>query len=302
MSKTDIKDTQVEDTPKKYYNFFLFKVSENIFFSYLYLFTSVGLTVVNRIVFQKYNFKFNYTLMFLQQLVCSIFFTLIAPKFKNFDKVVGEISFKDFWSRRLQYIFFCGLFMMNLMSSFYGNQLVKNTAMYLILRKFLTVMNYLYDLFINKKKLPNYFTQSVIMITLGSILTGYDDLSSDMIGYVVVFVNNFFSLIYGQFSESFSKKNGVPNVKLIIYNSYMITPFMFFLIFATGEYVKVLEFFNNQSAKGIISEVGFLLLLFVSCSMTIVLNLSYFISNEKNSSLFTQLLSNCKVILLHLLI
>ena len=35
-------------------------------------------------------------------------------------------------------------------------------------------------------------------------------------------------------------------------------------------------------------------MLFISCSLCIVLNSSFFMSNEKNSSLFTQLLANTK--------
>ena len=42
---------------------------------------------------------------------------------------------------------------------------------------------------------------------------------------------------------------------------------------------------------------GFLFYLFISCSLCIILNSSFLLSNEKNSSLFTQLLSNSKDIL-----
>ena len=40
--------------------------------------------------------------------------------------------------------------------------------------------------------------------------------------------------------------------------------------------------------------MGFLCITFISCSLVIVLNSSFFMSNEKNSSMFTILLANTK--------
>lgn len=284
------------ETPKqpKYYKILFFQVSDNIFFTYLYLFTSVSLTIVNKILFQKFNFKFNLTLMFLQQLFCSIFFKFAAPKFENFEKIVGEISLNDFLKLKGKYAFFSSLFIMNYLTSFLGMQLVVNTAMLSTLRKFLTVMNFLYDKFINRKTLPNYFTQSVLLITLGALFTGYDDLTSDWLGYFVMFVYNTLSVLYGQFSESFAKKNGIPNVKLIIYNSFLSLPFLLTLIVVTGEHLKLIQFYNTN-VTGLMDGVQLLFCLSLSCSLAIVLNMSLFVSYEKNSSLFTQLVAGCGV-------
>jgi hypothetical protein len=199
---------------------------------------------------------------------------------------VGDISFNDFKKNKGQYVFFCIIFIVNYLSSFIGNQKV-NTAMFLVLRKFLTVMNYLYDTYINKKALPNYFTQSVTFICIGSLMTGYGDLTSEGIGYLIVFFNNSLSVFYAQMTDSFSKKNGVSNLKLLMYNGYLATPLLFLGIFLSGEYKSLLAYDGFC--------FGLCFWLFLSLLLTIVLNSSYFLSNEKNSSLFTQLLSNCKV-------
>lgn len=148
-------------------------------------------------------------------------------------------------------------------------------------------MNFMYDMFINKKKLPSYFSQSVVLICIGSVLTGYEDLNSELIGYAIIFLNNLFSVLYGQISESFSKKYGISNIKLLIYNGYVTVPILFVLIFATGEYDRLMKYEHFS--------VGLIINLLISCSFTLILNSSYFISNEKNSSLFTQIFSNCKV-------
>jgi hypothetical protein len=282
----DLKDKKEE--PKehgKYINLYFFSISQNLVMCYMYLFASIFLNVINRVIYQKYNFRLNFTLLFIQQVVCFFFFTIIGPRFKTYNEKVGKISIQEFNSKKWYLLFFSGIFILNILSSFIGNQKV-NTAMYLVLRKFLTVMNFMYDLFINKKDLPQYFSQSILFIFIGSIMTGYHDLNSEWIGYVWVFINNFLSVIYGQFTESFKKNHGISNIKLLVYNSFITPPILLSLIFITGEYKRLLEF---EFSTGLVFYLLF------SCCVTLVLNSSMFLSYEMNSSLFTQLISNCKV-------
>lgn len=290
MSTPEPKKAEIEVKNVRYYNFYFFQLSENIITTYMYLFASILMNIINRILYQKYNFKFNFTLLFIQQCCCMIFFNILSRRLPKFREKVGETSIKDFIKHKWDYMFFCSIFIMNYLSSFIGNQNV-NTAMFVNLRKFLSVMNYLYDLFINKKSLPNYFGESVALICIGTILTGWQDFTSGsyvyLIGYSIVILNNAFSVLYGQYSESFSKKSKVSSVKLLVYNCYLATPILFVLIFVSGEYERLLKYDNYS--------LGFFITILISCAFTLVLNSSYFISNEKNSSLFTQLFGNSKV-------
>ena len=81
---------------KTYINLFFFKITVGDLFTYIYLLASIMLNIVNRMLYQKYKFKFNFTLMFCQQLFCFLFFTFIASKNKNFTSKAGEISLNDF--------------------------------------------------------------------------------------------------------------------------------------------------------------------------------------------------------------
>ena len=105
-----------------------------------------------------------------------------------------------------------------------------------------------------------------------------------------MFINNILSLAYGQITENIKSKYDISSVKLLIYNSYIVIPACICLIFFSGEYNKLQEFSNYS--------LGFFFYLISSCILTAILNASYFISNEANSSLFTQLCSNCKDILI----
>ena len=292
-----------EDNKKeeKYYvNLIFCKLSIGVIFTFVYIFANISLTLINRLIFQKFNFKFNFTLLFLQQLFCCIFFTFLGNTNETFRSKSGEISFKDFNKLKYQYVIFCFIFMANTLSSFIGNQLVLNTAMFLTLRKFVPVMNYIYDLFINKKDLPSYFGISVTLITLGTLLTGIDDFTADFLGYFVVFINNTVSVFFGQVSEKFKKQNGVSNLKLLIYCSYLATPILFFIIIFSGEFSRLIVFFKLQQEKSSYFIIQFAIIILINFLLCAILNSSFFLSNETNSSLFTQLLSNCKDIFISL--
>ena len=72
-------------------------------------------------------------------------------------------------------------------------------------------------------------------------------------------------------------------------------------MFISGEYKKVGNFFFGDVPPFEGSYFSFLFVLGISCLMCLILNSSFFISNEKNSSLFTQLLANSKDIFLSVL-
>lgn len=270
----------------KYYNFYFFEISENIIITYVYIICSILMNIINRIIFNKYNFKFNFTYLLIQQIFSLIFFVVICPRFKKVKENLGTISFEEFF-RLKKYIFINSfLFISNILTSFIGNQKV-NTPMFLVLRKFLPVMTFLYDKFVKKKDMPDYFTKTVIITLVGTILTGYRDFSSELMGYFIVFLNNGFSVLFAQFSESFAKDTNLPVVKLLIYNCYFSIPVLLILIIFTGEYERLYNFENVSMGLYIFISLGTMLV--------IILNSSYVISISKNSSLFTQLLSNCKV-------
>lgn len=93
-------------------------------------------------------------------------------------------------------------------------------------------------------------------------------------------------MFYGQITENIKSKYDLNSVKLLIYNAYAVIPVSLLITFITGEIYNVIKYDK--------ACFGFIFYLVLSCLLTAVLNASYFISNEANSSLFTQLCSNCK--------
>ena len=285
----------IPEEKKKYINLYICHLSIGIIFTYIFIICSITINIVNRVIFWKYKFKFNFTLVLFQQLFCMIFFSLCSKYSEIFITQTGGVSFEDFLKLKFQYIGYCIFFILKTVTSFLGYQLVTNIPMYVNLRKFLTAMTFIYQYFFKKKKISNINICVVILLTLGALLTGIDDYSTDIKGYLAVFMKNMFNLVNLEVSENFKKKNGVTNLKLLVYNSFLSTPILLITIFANGEFFKLINYFNEEHDFSYIHLIFFLI---ISCSIVMVTNASFFISNEKNTSLFTQLVSDTKYIVI----
>ena len=294
--KTDITISETNNQEKKkYINLYVCQLSVGIIFTYIFIICSITINIVNRVIFWKYKFKFNFTLVLLQQLFCMIFFFICSQKSELFIEQTGGVSFADFWKLKYQYIGYCIFFIVKTVTSFLGYQLVTNIPMYVNLRKFLTAMTFIYQYFCKKKKISNINILIVVLLSLGALLTGIDDYSTDIKGYLAVFMKNMLNLVNLEVSENFKKKNGMTNLKLLVYNSFLSTPLLLIYIFINGEFFRLINYFNEEHDFNYLYLIFFL---FISCSIVMVTNASFFISNEKNTSLFTQLVSDTKYIVI----
>jgi len=296
----EVKSNEIKDK-KSYINLFCCEMSIGIIITYSYMIMSILMNIINRMLFHQYKFKFNFTLMFLQQSLCMITFILLSKTSSNFKTKIGEISLKDFISLKNNYISFAIIFISNNLAGFYGNQLVVNTPMFLTLRKLLLVMFLLTDLIIYKKKTSLYTKVCIFLVTFGTILAGIEDFSNDYIGYIVVLIYNTITVIYNKMTENFRRKTNITNLKLLVYNSFLSCPILIFLIFISGEYKKLNNYFVEEKIIEFGNPFQFSIVLFMSCTFCVGLIMCLFTSNEKNSSLFTSMLSNCKDIIISVL-
>ena len=283
---------------KTYLNLYCCQINIGLIFTYIYIFVSASLNVINRILFQNYYFHFNFTLSLCQQFVSLLLYTF-AGRNKTFIKHAGQINFADFWKYKIHYFSFAFIFMANILFNFYGNQMVDNVNMFLSLRKLNAVALFLMDIYIGKKKFSCITVSSIILIVGGSFVIGYDKLDSNYKGYLVVIGNNLMSLLYTKYSEVFRSWTGFSNLKLLVYNAYICNPILLAGIFITGENKRLAEYLTNN-AEGIEEKYhgyyGTAFFLFLSCFFCFILTSSFFISNEKISSLMTNLLNNSRTI------
>ena len=294
------EENDLQQEKKTYINLLFCQISVGIIFAYLYIAVSILMNVINRVIFHTYKFRFNFIILFFQQFFCMVTFIILSMNSQKYRNEVGEISIEDFQKLKKNYVTFAIIFILNNVTGFVGSQLIVNTPMYLTLRKLVLVMIYLNDLCIGKKKLSLFTSSCVLLVTFGSILAGIEDFSTDYVGYIIVIMYNTFTVIYNKMTESFKKNTGIPNLKLLVYNSFLACPILLFLIIITGEYKKVYIYLSGVKIfEG--SYLGLYIYLFISFAFCVALILSFFISNEKNSSLFTAMLSNSKDIVITVL-
>ena len=249
MQEEDEKTEQIAsesgDKKKSYINCICFQVSVGITYTYIYITASILVNIINRVIFLTYQFKFNFFFLFLQQILVLILFSFFK-KNKNFQEEAGEISLKDFLSHKYYYLIFSIVFLFNIFSSFKANQELVNTTMFVTLRKFVLLMIFFIDFFFNKKKFTKLTILCVFLITGGVFVTGIGDMTTDVFGIFLVFLNNIATVIYIKFTESFRKTTGFSNLKLLVYNSYLISPALILLIFITDEHKKIYNDYKNS--------------------------------------------------------
>ena len=289
---------KIQPEKKTYLNLYFCRISYGIIYTYMFIGASMAINIVNRVIFLQYKFKFNFTLILFHQIFCICFFMTLSKTSNSFMKMAGKISFSDFLLLKYQYILYSLFFIFKTIVAFLGYQLVVNIPMYVSLRKLLTGMTFVYQYFFKKKKISRLNILEVILLTTGAILTGLDDYTTDIKGYIAVFLKNTTGLINLEVSENFKKKNGVTNLKLLIYNSYLVLPILIIAIFISGEFSRLKTYFNTEHD---FYYSGLCIHLFFSCVIEFTTNTSFFMSNEKNSSLFTQLLSDTKYIFITIL-
>ena len=285
----------IERDNKTFLNLIWCELNIGLAFTYLYIFSAAMLNVINRILFQNYKFLFNFTLIFLQQLVSLILYTLGANN-QNFKSKVGELSFEDFKKYKWHYLSFCLIFIANTFFNFYGNQLVKNVSMFFSLKKLTLIMLFFIDFFYGKKKLSCITITCIFLVTGGSILVGMHTFSNDYFGYLIVFINNVAAISYSKFTEVFRKHTGVSNLKLLVYNNYLSIPILLTADFFTGEVRRLYIYLTSENNGSEGTFYGLAFFLFLSCLFCAILTSSFFISNEKTSSLITNLLTNTKTV------
>jgi len=286
--KNDFNSVIVNKDNKTYLNLCVCHLNIGLVFVYIYILASSLSSIITRIIFHTYKFKFNFTLFFFEQVICTIIFQFFN---KN-----NKADLETFLKYKFFHISFSTVFILEVLSVFYGHQLVINISMYFSLKKLTPLMLFFIDFFVGKKKLSAITILSIFLIVGGSILVAKDSFTKDYLGYGIVFISNVLTISYSKLTEIYHKITGFTNLKLLMYNNYLTLPVLFLGIFLTGEYKRLYEYFesiDNGSEGTLTGLIIFLLLYGIMCSIMIS---SFFVSNEKNSSLTTKLLSNSRAI------
>ena len=188
IDNDNIQDTSLQQEKRRYINVFCCQMSIGILVTYIYIAMSIFMNMFNRILFHTYKFRFNFTILFLQQLFCLVTFLILSKASQAYRNKSGEINYSDYKRLRKNYISFTIVFILNNLIGFIGSQLITNTPMFLTLRKLVLVMAYLNDIMIGKRKLSCFTSTCVLVVTFGTVIAGIEDFSADYVGYIIVII------------------------------------------------------------------------------------------------------------------
>ena len=266
-----------------YVNLYFFGLSVETIYALIYMFCSGLLKFTHLLVFFRYNFKFNFSYMFCHQLVLLIFFCF-SKNTKSFKKIIGPISLSDFISLKWFYLAFSIIYALHYLTLYFGMQLLESFFTYLTLRKITYLMINLYYLLVGIKKFAYNEIISFGLIAAGGYFCITDDFSKFYLGIFIVMISNYISSAYYIYSLAFIKRTGVSNLKIFFYNSCLLVPGLFIMIFISGEFDDLLKYFGEGRYFSMIyinSLSGFFITVGFSCCLNVLTMAKYLFNYGK---------------------
>jgi drug/metabolite transporter (DMT)-like permease len=233
-----------------------------------YAVASIAITLFNKAVLSEYEFKFP---LFLT--MCQGAFTILALL------VLKQARYLDFPEFNLQTAW--QVAPLSLVSSFYivvslaalGDT---NVPMFTALRR-LTILFVMVGEYIYSSKVPSTEVKwSVVVMCVGALVAALKDLSFDWWGYFMVFLTNVATALYTVYIKVVKDRTKLSVAALLYYNTLVTLPLSAVLAVATGE-------FHQAVSHEALSDVGFQVSFFFSCTLAFFLNMSAYFSTAINS-------------------
>ena len=143
---------------------------------------SALLNICNKYLINNYGFKTPLLLLFVQYFLTVVAIEILRRRLvPTFPKFSWRGATDNFWLS----VAFLG----NIVLCLYGMNYV-NLPMYVTLRKLGTAIVFMIEIGLNKKPPSLLCTVGIILISLGAVFSGYHDLTSDSVGFVLIIMAN----------------------------------------------------------------------------------------------------------------
>jgi len=163
-----------------------------------------------------------------------------------------------------------------------------NLPMYIALRKLCSAKILIIDTFFFKKPLSLSSFWGVFMITLGALIAGFNDFTSDILGYMIVFLANLMNaLLLIQIKQAKDKHSSLESLKQVNLCSLISIPFIIVLIYTFQELddISLSPYSETWELYFIITFAGLL---------GVICNLTLFKAANEISPIATSVVGNAK--------
>lgn len=162
-----------------------------------------------------------------------------------------------------------------------------NIPMFFCLRKLVTPFVLIYEYLAFNKVTDRGTVVSVLGISLGTVLAGWETLNDQVMGYLITMVNNVLSAATQVAAHRFKESTQCSTFSIVFMNAVVALPLTLTLAVVTGEVSKALAFPH-------LTTPGFLAGFAASSCMGLMLTYSSILSTTFNSPLATSVTGNVK--------
>eukprot|EP00245_Coleochaete_scutata_P009792 TRINITY_DN3309_c0_g2_i1.p1 TRINITY_DN3309_c0_g2~~TRINITY_DN3309_c0_g2_i1.p1 ORF type:complete len:335 (+),score=44.64 TRINITY_DN3309_c0_g2_i1:159-1163(+) len=257
-----------------------------------YMTCAVMLVMFNKAALSSYNFPY-VNVITLLQMVCSniLLYTLRSWNMVTFggdgskgldDAGKGFVPLRTIRKAAplsISYLFY----MVVGMASIRG----VSVPMYTTLRRTTVVFTMLMEQVFQGTRHSSPIMLSVAIIVGGAFIAGVRDLSFEPVGYALVFLSNFTTAVYLTFIGKLGKSTGLNSFGLMWCNGVICMPILLIWSLISGELVASFHFVH-------INNLGFQLVMLMSCVMAFCLNYTIFLNTALNSALTQTMCGNFK--------
>ncbi|KAI3379750.1 hypothetical protein SNEBB_009744 [Seison nebaliae] len=254
-----------------------------LFGALLYATTSGSLILFNKKLLTTYHFPSFLVISCAQMLTTILTIVLLQP----FFHLATSLSITH---QSLQQIFPLPLFFLLNVISGIGAIKSVNVPMFTVLRRLGLLFTMMAEYLI-VGILPDQFSiVALIVMVMGAAVAATDDLSFDMIGYILIFFNNIATAGNGVFIKKKVSLQKMSKCDIVYLNTIFSLPLACILLICLDDMCEIQKFFKT-------ADTSFFFTFFLSCIFSTMLNFSYVFIVHSTSALTTCIIGCLKNII-----
>ncbi|KAI3801530.1 hypothetical protein L1987_29637 [Smallanthus sonchifolius] len=205
-----------------------------------YCLSSCSMILLNKVVLSSYGFNAGISLMFYQNLICSVIVIILG--------LCGAVSLEKLsWKLVKVWIPVNLIFVGMLVSGMYSLKYI-NIAMVTILKNMTNILTAVGELYIFRKRQSQKVWTAMFLMIISAVTGGITDLSFDETGYTWQLVNCILTASYSltlrrvmDTAKSVTKSGSLNEVSMVLLNNLISLPFGAFLIIIFDEWTYVIN-------------------------------------------------------------
>jgi len=211
-----------------------------------YSFCSISMTFSSKVILSQYDFNYP-ILLLLWQNVFAIVVVRIASLF-NYVQVEPLV-----WGKVRRWLPLNVLFVLTLVTSLPSIRLL-SVAMVTILKNFQTIGVTVGDKLFFGQDVTGWTAISILLMFVGSVVAGANDLQFNLLGYVYMGINCAFGASYALYMRELNTVLN-NNISKVYYNNVLSVPFLLLLSLFMGDFYSGVQALIDMSTPTFVAVI-----------------------------------------------